>query len=411
MGASNIFPTFIQHQRYGFDMALRTAPGMREREPGVWELVVEAGRDPVTGKRKQVSRTFRGTLRDAKKARAELLVEASKGKHSGTRATVDELFVDWIVELKRKGRSPNTIDGYEKVYARNIKPTLGKTLVTKVNTKMLSQLYGAHQDRGLAPRSVYQIHACLSSMFTQACRWGWRDSNPAQWADPPSIPDTTPVVPTPGDVRALIAEAERSKRPEHARAILVAATTGIRRAELCGLKRWRDLDLERGLMRVTGSVAALAGREIEEIPTKNRRIRTLALDELTVATLRRQIEAVEERARLVGVELVDDPFVFTDAADGSVPWKPTLITRNFQRLRARVGLDHLDFHDLRKFMETYGQEAGYSVAQVALRAGHNPAVAAKHYSGRVSETDRALANAIAALIAPEDASQLSRPPG
>ena len=379
---------------------LRTAPGMRERAPGVWELVVQNGVDPVTGKRLQISRTFRGTLREAKKARAELIVEASKGKHSGTRATVDELFVDWIVELKRKGRSPNTIDGYEKVYARNIKPTLGNTLVTKVTTKMLSQLYGAHQDRGLSPRSVYQIHACLSSMFTQACRWGWRDSNPAQWADPPSIPDTVPVVPTPEEVRALIAEAERSRRPEHARAILIAATTGVRRAELCGLRRWRGLDLERGLMRVTESVTALKGRPIEEIPTKNRRIRTVALDDLTIATLRKQIEVVEERARFAGVELVDDPYVFTDSADGSEPWKPTLITRNFQRLRARVGLDHLDFHDLRKFMETYGQEMGFSITQVAVRAGHNPAVAAKHYSGRVSETDRALANAIASLLAP-----------
>ena len=35
------------------------------------ELVVQAGRDPVTGKRRQVSRVFRGNLRDAKKARAE----------------------------------------------------------------------------------------------------------------------------------------------------------------------------------------------------------------------------------------------------------------------------------------------------------------------------------------------------
>jgi hypothetical protein len=109
---------------------------------------------------------------------------------------------------------------------------------------------------------------------------------------------------------------------------------------------------------------------------------------------------VEERARFAGVELVDDPFVFTDSADGSEPWKPTLITRNFQRLRARIGLDHLDFHDLRKFMETYGQEMGFSITQVAVRAGHNPAVAAKHYSGRVSETDRALAIAVASLLVP-----------
>ncbi|MEI2705734.1 MAG: hypothetical protein V9E89_10840 [Ilumatobacteraceae bacterium] len=80
------------------------------------------------------------------------------------------------------------------VYRRNIQPTLGTKQVTKVTMKMLTDLYGAHQRRGLSARSVYQIHACLSSMFTQACRWGWRDSNPAQWAEPPSIPNVEPVV-------------------------------------------------------------------------------------------------------------------------------------------------------------------------------------------------------------------------
>jgi hypothetical protein len=36
-----------------------------------------------------------------------------------------------------------------------------------------------------------------------------------------------------------------------------------------------------------------------------------------------------------------------------------------------------------------------------MRAGHDPAVAARHYSGRVIETDRALANAVAALLGSE----------
>jgi len=372
---------------------------MRERAPGVWELIVEAGRDPVTGKRRQVSRTFNGNLREAKQARAALLVEASKGRHSGTKASLDDLFVDWIVELQRKGRSPNTIDGYEKVYARNIQPTLGKMPVTKVTTKTLTNLYGAHQARGLAPRSVYQIHACLSSMFTQACRWGWRDSNPAQWAEPPAIPNTTPVVPTPEEVRALIDAAEQSQRPEYARAILVAATTGLRRAELCGL-RVRDLDLERGLLEVSSSVAVLKGRVVKEIPTKNRRIRTIAIDELTSAILRAQVAMVRDRANFGRVPVVADAFVFTDAADGSEPWKPDAVSKFFARLRKRINLDHLDFHYLRKFMETYGQEMGFSVTQVAMRAGHDPAIAAKHYSGRVSETDRALATAVASLLAP-----------
>ena len=51
-------------------------------------------------------------------------------------------------------------------------------------------------------------------------------------------------------------------------------------------------------------------------------------------------------------------------------------------------------------METYGQEMGYSVTQVAIRAGHNPTVAARHYSGEVAETDRELAAAVASLTVP-----------
>ena len=377
---------------------LRKAQGMRERSPGLWELVVGAGRDPVTGKYRQVSRMFRGTLREAKVARAALVVEVSKGRHRGADATVDALFADWIVELRRKGRSPNTVYGYEKVYQRNIQPTLGAMQVRKVTTKTLTDLYGKHQARGLGPRSVYQIHACLSSMFTQACRWGWRDSNPAQWAEPPALPNVTPVVPTPEEVMALLREAERSRRPDKARAILVAATTGMRRAEICALRRTRDIDWDRGIARVAFSIVSIAGEPLQEVPTKNRGVRHLALDDFTLSVLRAQVEEQEERARVCGTVLDADAYIFSDVVDGTEPWKPGSITLYFGRLRSRVGLDHLDFHSLRKFMETYGQRLGFSPVQVALRAGHDPSVAARHYTGNIEEADRALARAIAALI-------------
>lgn len=379
---------------------LRKAPGMRERSPGVWELIVEAGRDPVTGRKHQVSRTFRGSMRDAKVARAELLVEASKGRHTGTKATLDDLFEDWIVELDRKGRSPNTIDGYQKVYKRNIQPTLGKKAVRKITTKNLTDLYGQHQRRGLSARSVYQIHACLSSMFTQACRWGWRDSNPAQWAEPPAKPNNAPTVPTPEEVMKLLDAARESRRPDRGRALFVFATTGLRRAELCALRRDRDIDWDRGILVVTQSVVALKGQPIHEIPTKNRRDRLVALDDTTLQTLHEQLQSLEERAEFARLELTDDPFLFSDEIDASVPWNPGSLTQFFTRIRERVGLDHLTLHDLRKFMETYAQDPGFSAAQVAMRASHDPSVMAKHYTGRIEEADRALAFAVAALLNP-----------
>ena len=45
---------------------------------------------------------------------------------------------------------------------------------------------------------------------------------------------------------------------------------------------------------------------------------------------------------------------------------------------------------------------GSAAPQVALRAGHHPSVAARHCSGKVAETDRELARAIASLLVPDD---------
>ena len=377
---------------------LRKLPGMRERAPGVWEVIVEAGRDPLTGRRRQVSRTIQGTVREAKKMRAELLTEAGLGQHSGADATVDYLHREWLRELARKGRSPSTIHGYETSYRRNIAPGLGSVQVRKVNTKMLTDLYGAHQARGLKPATVYQIHACLSSMFTQACKWGWRDTNPAQWADPPSRPNLVPVIPTAEQVTALIEEATHSRRPEYARAIFIAATTGVRRGELCAIRCVRDIDWDASALMVGHSIIHVPHTEAGEHPTKNRRVRPVALDEFTLAMMRAQQDMVRLRAIEAGVSLVDDPFLFSDAVDGSEPWRPSMITRYFARMRERASLEHLSFHSLRRFMSTYGQDLGFSGSQVALRAGHDPSVAAKHYTGGIAETDRALARAVASLL-------------
>ena len=61
---------------------------MRERSPGHWQVRVYVGRDPVTGKPRQVTRTFKGGERTAAKALAALVTEVEMGKFSRTTATV-----------------------------------------------------------------------------------------------------------------------------------------------------------------------------------------------------------------------------------------------------------------------------------------------------------------------------------
>ena len=52
---------------------------IRQRSKGSWEVKLEAGVDPVTGKRKTVFRTVRGTKRQAEAKLVELQSEAARG--------------------------------------------------------------------------------------------------------------------------------------------------------------------------------------------------------------------------------------------------------------------------------------------------------------------------------------------
>jgi integrase len=370
----------------------------------VLEIYASLGRDPLTGKYPQTSRRFRGTFKEAKLERAALLLEVEAGRFTSRRVTVDELVPEWLKELERQGRSVTTIDEYGRRYERDIKTAIGHVDVARVTTKMLTDLYAAHQSRGAAAGSVRKIHTTISSMMSQACRWGLRSENPATWASVPMGESAPVVVPTPEEVLRLIEAARESRRPVYAKVIFLAATTGIRRGELCAL-RVGDIDWDGGALTVQRAIQGRrrrgpAGQSRSVVgPTKSRRRRVVAVDERSLEILRGQVDDVAARAAEWGEDLVDDPYVFTDSLDGSQSWHPDAVTRYFSRLRDRHGLRHVTVKSLRAFMDTYGQELGFSLTQVALRAGHDPAVASRHYTAKVDESDHQIAAALASLLA------------
>jgi TrwC relaxase len=53
---------------------------MRERRPGVWELIVQLPRDPTQARARQLSRTVHGTKREAQRALAGLISQGVRGE-------------------------------------------------------------------------------------------------------------------------------------------------------------------------------------------------------------------------------------------------------------------------------------------------------------------------------------------
>ncbi len=54
---------------------------IRQRSRGLWEIVVDVGKDPSTGRRRQHFETVRGNKRDAERRLAELVVSLSQGTY------------------------------------------------------------------------------------------------------------------------------------------------------------------------------------------------------------------------------------------------------------------------------------------------------------------------------------------
>ena len=78
---------------------------MRERSPGHWQLRAFVGPDPVTGKPRQVARTFTGTERAAAKALGKLVSEVESGKFNRTNVTVGQLLDKWLEVSRAKPAS------------------------------------------------------------------------------------------------------------------------------------------------------------------------------------------------------------------------------------------------------------------------------------------------------------------
>ncbi len=373
----------------------------RKRGEGVWELRAYVGRDPVTGNPRQVSKTFRGSAREADEALRDLIEQQVPGRSDGAGATLGQLLDAWLSECERMDLSPTTLRVYRTQIEHTIRPALGSIKVQRLGAKDLDDLYRAMKEKGSSPKTVRNHHALLAAALHQAVRWGWVRRNVAEMAKPPRVTQRVVRPPSVDAVRQLVVAAEE-RDPRLAPLLMMAALTGMRRGELCAL-RWSDLDLDEGQIEVARSVVLVPGG-LGEKTTKTNRTRRVALDEVGLSVLRTHRARVEEWARLADEELRPDAFIFSPYVDGSLPFRPDNVTNFFTRVRDELKLPDVRLHDLRHFTATQLIGAGVDVRTVAGRLGHtDPSMTLRVYSHALEERDRAAAAVMGRVLAPPTA--------
>src|SRR4051794_19616778 len=155
---------------------------MRQRSEGSWELRVFTGVDPLTGRRRYVTKTVKGGKRAAERELAAL-VSARESAAPTASMTVGEVLERWFDHAKGS-LSPSTVATTRRILDAHLLPHIGSVPLRALTADKIDALYrqlsarGGRQGKPLAPATVQRAHNVLHRAVGQAVRWGWLPLNP-----------------------------------------------------------------------------------------------------------------------------------------------------------------------------------------------------------------------------------------
>ena len=170
---------------------------------------------------------------------------------------------DFLAHLQVERRtSPHTLDGYRRDLAALAAWAQAQGAdVIALGSEQVRAFVAAEHRRGLSPKSLQRRLSACRSFYRWLLRHGRIAANPADAVRGPKAPRKLPHVLDPDEAKALVEVPTDAPLGLRDRALLeLLYSSGLRLSELCGL-RWRDLDLDGGLVTVLGK-----GRKQRSVP-------------------------------------------------------------------------------------------------------------------------------------------------
>jgi len=346
---------------------------VRQRSKGSFEIRYDLGADPLTGKRKTVTSTFKGERKEAVKELYRLLRTVDKGAHvESTKLTIDEFLKQWI-ETVRSQVSPKTHERYSEIVNNYLIPVFGNCPMLKLTPPIIQKSYNEWEtagrrdkkDGGLAPRTRLHFHRIFRSALKHAVELQLIIRNPADFVRPPRPKKTTIATLTVEQSASLLNGIQN--KPIYW-PVLLALTTGMRRGEILAL-RWKNVDFKEKTIRVVESLEQTK-QGIRFKAPKTERTRAVILPDYAIEKLTSlKKKQADELAELKIVQSQET--LVCCRFDGRPLW-PTSVTHEFVKaIRKLSSLPRIRFHDLRHSHATQLLTAGIHPKIAQERLGHS----------------------------------------
>jgi integrase len=360
--------------------------GIDQRGENRWRL-----RWRVDGKR--YSKSFEGTRKEAQAELRRLLKTADDGTHvAPDKQTVADYLRDWLDN--DTGLSPKTLERYRQLAERQIMPHLGTVPLQKLRPAQIDAWHSALLKSGLHPRTVGHAHRVLHRGLERAVKLEIASRNVAHVVKPPRVEYEEVEILTTDQVGDVVSRLDG--HPLHP-IVVFALSSGCRRGEICALT-WGAVDLDKGSVKIEQSLEETAAGLRVKPPKSKAGRRSVSLPPHAVEVLRgcyRQQIELRLQLGIAGRPGAED-WVFPGSLDGSQPYPPDKLSRDWGNVVRDRKLPRVMFHALRHTHASALIASGQDVVSVSKRIGHSsPAITLRVYSHLFSTAgDAAAAQAI-----------------
>jgi len=331
-----------------------------DKKIGTYYWVVDVG---TNGTRKQMKRRFK-TKKEAEEALIEINHTLNKGAFFEPSKMLYKDYLEQWFTTKQKTIGVQTAKVYKDYLNGRIIPGLGIFNISKLSPIQLQAFIDNLSDQGLSSATVKKIYNIIRNSLEYAVDFELISKNPAEKIKLPKASHKEMTVWNEDEVNRFL---DLAKEDPLFIVFHLALSTGMRQGEILGL-RWRDVNFEKGLLRIQQTLSHDGKSFLSGAKTKSSQ-RNVDITEKTLNLLGKLKRLRSKEKLRLGPAYEDNDLVA--CTQHGTPLNPANVRRSLSRLINNADVPKIRFHDLRHCHASLLLSKGVHPKIISERLGHS----------------------------------------